>query len=76
MIICHCGVVTDRAVVAAIDEGARTLAQVCQISGAGQKCGGCIYSVKQVLCQHGGAEDLSPLEASYEASQAAHSGIT
>ena len=62
MIICHCEVISDHAVVAAIDDGARTLEQVCQMTGAGQKCGGCLFSLKQVLCQHGQIADLSHLE--------------
>jgi bacterioferritin-associated ferredoxin len=52
MIICHCGVVNDRTVVAAIQAGARSLSQVCRTTGAGQTCGDCIFSVKQLLCQH------------------------
>jgi bacterioferritin-associated ferredoxin len=53
VIICHCGVVTDRAVTGAIEAGARTLSQVCRASGAAQLCGDCVFSVKQILCQHG-----------------------
>jgi bacterioferritin-associated ferredoxin len=53
VIICHCGVVTDRAVAGAIEAGARTLSQVCRLTGAAQACGDCVFSVKQVLCQHG-----------------------
>lgn len=53
MIVCHCGVVNDRAVVNAVQEGARTLAGVCQSTGAGQNCGTCIFSIKRLLCEHG-----------------------
>jgi len=53
MIICHCEVVSDRTVVAAIGDGARTLAQVCRATGAGRNCGGCVFSLKAVLGQHG-----------------------
>lgn len=62
MIICHCEIISDHAVVAALDDGARTLEQVCQVSGAGQSCGGCIFSLKQLLCEHGQVADLSRLE--------------
>ena len=62
MIICHCATISDHAVVAALDDGARTLEQVCQVSGAGQSCGGCIFSLKQLLCEHGQVADLSRLE--------------
>lgn len=59
MIICHCEVISEHAVVTALDDGARTLEQVCQMTGAGQSCHGCLLSLTQVLCQHGEAADLS-----------------
>ncbi len=65
MIICHCEVISDDAVVAAINDGARTLEQVCQRTGAGQNCDGCIFSLEQVLCQHGQVAVLSPLEVAF-----------
>ncbi|MET9023675.1 (2Fe-2S)-binding protein [Actinopolymorpha sp. NPDC004070] len=52
MIVCHCGVVNDRAVVDAVRGGARTLAGVCRSTGAGRGCGGCIFSIKRLLCEH------------------------
>ncbi|MFC5267082.1 bacterioferritin-associated ferredoxin [Kribbella qitaiheensis] len=53
MIVCHCEVVSDREVRESIDCGARTLAQVCGATGAGRNCGGCVFSLKRLLCQHG-----------------------
>ena len=53
MIFCHCAVVGDREVARAIEAGARTVAQVCKATGAGQQCGSCIFSVRRVVCQHG-----------------------
>jgi bacterioferritin-associated ferredoxin len=53
VIICHCEVTSDRDVVAAINDGARTLEQVCQRTGAGQNCAGCIFSLAQLVCEHG-----------------------
>jgi bacterioferritin-associated ferredoxin len=53
MIVCHCGVVSDRDISAAVEDGARSLTEVCKKTGAGQNCGGCIFSVKRILCQHG-----------------------
>ena len=52
MIFCHCAVVGDRDVAAAVDAGARTVAQVCKATGAGQQCGSCVFSVRRVLCEH------------------------
>ena len=51
MIVCHCLVVNDAAVVEAVEAGATTLAKVCQATGAGG-CGSCVFSVKALLCQH------------------------
>ena len=62
MIICHCEVISDHAVVAAIDDGAHTLEQVCEATGAGQNCDGCIFSLKQLVCQRGQLANPSHLE--------------
>lgn len=52
MIVCQCGVVSDRAIDAALAEGAQTVSAVCRATGAGQDCGSCIFSVKAVVCRH------------------------
>lgn len=52
MIVCHCHVVSDRDVAAAVSAGARNLSEVCRSTGAGQGCGTCIFSVKQLVCHH------------------------
>jgi bacterioferritin-associated ferredoxin len=52
MIVCHCQVVSDRTVAASIADGARTLAEVCRATGAGQTCGSCVFSLKRLICQH------------------------
>lgn len=57
MIVCHCAVVSSGDVVAALDAGARTVSEVCRRTGAARNCGACIFSVKQVVCQH---EDTGP----------------
>ena len=49
MVICHCKGVTHRCVDRALVEGARTLAQVCRNTGAGQDCGVCVLSVKREM---------------------------
>lgn len=64
MIVCHCGVVSDRDVVDTISAGARTTAEVCRSTGAGRSCGTCIFSVRQLLRQHAsstvGEADAAP----------------
>lgn len=53
MIVCHCRVVTDRAVSEAVRDGAGSLAAVCRSTGAGQDCGSCVFSLKRLVCEHG-----------------------
>ena len=53
MIVCHCQVVSDRAVADAVRAGARSLAGVCRSTGAGQDCGRCVFSLKRLVCDHG-----------------------
>ena len=60
MIVCHCEVVSDREVRESIDLGARTLAQVCGATGAGRNCGGCVFSLKRLLCEHGRSVSATP----------------
>ena len=43
--MCHCKVVNDRAITAAVEAGATTLAALCQTTGAGQNCGACVWSM-------------------------------
>lgn len=52
MIVCHCEVVNDQQISHAINQGARTVAQVCGSTGAGKNCGSCIFTVKRLLCEH------------------------
>ena len=52
VIVCQCRVVTDRAVEAALADGARSVSAVCRTTGAAQDCGSCIFTVKALVCQH------------------------
>jgi len=52
VIVCQCGVVSDRAIRAALSDGARTVSVVCRATGAGQDCGSCVFMVKALVCQH------------------------
>jgi bacterioferritin-associated ferredoxin len=67
VIVCHCNDVSDFTVVGALDDGARTLAEVCSRTGAAQQCGSCVFSVRRVLCEHV-ARELPPREAARAAS--------
>ncbi|GAB3878523.1 (2Fe-2S)-binding protein [Terrabacter terrigena] len=68
MIICQCAVVSDDDVVRAVDAGASNLAYVCQMTGAGQDCGSCVFSVRRVICQHEGTQRDTFLEVEGAAS--------
>lgn len=59
MIVCQCRVVSDRAVDAAVADGARTVAAVCRATGAAQDCGSCIFTVKALVCQHHAQESAA-----------------
>lgn len=67
MIVCQCRVVSDRAVEAAVADGARTVAAVCRRTGAAQDCAGCIFTVRALVCQHH-QEEIQILEADGAAS--------
>ena len=68
VIVCHCEVVSDRAVVNAVEAGARTLAGVCRSTGAGRNCGTCVFSIRRLLCEHGVPLSPSTPEAEVAAS--------
>lgn len=67
MIVCHCSVVSDRDVHAALANGARTVAAACRATGAAQDCGSCIFTVKALVCQHQ-EQELALLEVDGAAS--------
>ena len=67
MIVCHCKVVNDRAVAASIQDGARSLADVCRSTGAGKSCGGCLFSLRQLLCHHEPVDAQSNVEVAVAA---------
>lgn len=68
MIVCHCGVVSDREVTQSIEAGAASLAAVCRATGAGRDCGSCVLSLKRLLCQHQASPIPVPPEIEYAAS--------
>ena len=49
MILCHCAVVSDADVDAAVAAGARTLRQVQRATACGTGCGGCLFALKAHL---------------------------
>ncbi|WP_322936710.1 (2Fe-2S)-binding protein [Nocardioides bizhenqiangii] len=57
MIVCQCRVVSDRAIDAALADGARSVSAVCRTTGAAQDCGSCIFTVKALVCEHHARQD-------------------
>lgn len=49
MLVCHCRVVSDRAVRAVIGEGVADLDEVMDRCGLGGDCGGCLPAVEDLL---------------------------
>lgn len=49
MLICHCRSVTDHQIREATNSGAKTVAQVGRICGAGTRCGGCAPAVLEIV---------------------------
>lgn len=47
--ICYCKGVTLEKVLAAIDNGAKTVAEVIDITGAGSGCGRCVDRIEAVI---------------------------
>jgi bacterioferritin-associated ferredoxin len=49
MYVCHCRAVSDRAVQAAVDAGARSIEDLQERCGAGAECGGCHPALAELL---------------------------
>ena len=53
MIVCHCHVVSDRDIHAAIDGGANEVCALASVCGAVSGCGGCLPAVRTLMQQRG-----------------------
>ncbi len=52
MVICLCRAVNDRTIRGAIDDGARTVREVCSRTGAASSCGSCARDVAKLIGEH------------------------
>ena len=50
MFVCQCRAVTDRQISGAVAEGCTTLRSVAAATGAGTACGGCIATIRDLVC--------------------------
>jgi bacterioferritin-associated ferredoxin len=53
MIVCHCAVVSDRDVRAAIHAGATDVCSLAEACGTSRTCGGCLPAIRRELAAHG-----------------------
>jgi NAD(P)H-nitrite reductase large subunit len=49
VIVCHCALVSDGELLAAIEDGATSLDELTERCGAAQHCGGCRSAVARLL---------------------------
>jgi bacterioferritin-associated ferredoxin len=49
--VCHCRVVSDHSIRTAISAGARDVADVTALCGAGGACGGCHPTIEELLAE-------------------------
>jgi bacterioferritin-associated ferredoxin len=52
MYVCHCNVVTDQDIIESIANGARCISDIARETGAGRTCGGCVETMRELVCQH------------------------
>lgn len=67
MFICACEAVTDRAIRAAIENGASTPEEIGRACGAGSRCGGCWPALDELLREHGSPSSDRPNARSHTA---------
>ena len=59
MVVCSCRAVTDRAVLAAIADGATTVEALSDQCAAASKCGGCWPELERLIDEHARARDFT-----------------
>ncbi|MEF9959408.1 MAG: (2Fe-2S)-binding protein [Niameybacter sp.] len=57
--ICHCKQVDYIAIRQAMCKGARTVAEIQEMTGAGTACGGCIPAIEEILASVCGCKNVS-----------------
>jgi bacterioferritin-associated ferredoxin len=62
MYVCLCEGVTDRAIRAAVDQGACSPEQVAACTGAGTGCGSCHVEVRQIVDEQLGRRRLQMVD--------------
>lgn len=52
MVVCHCERISHRRIAKAVRSGCSTVRTVCEETGAGRGCGGCVSSVRKLIEEH------------------------
>jgi len=52
LVVCHCERVSHRKIAKAVRSGCFSLRTVCEETGAGRGCGGCVSSLRQLIEEH------------------------
>jgi bacterioferritin-associated ferredoxin len=65
MYVCFCAAVTDRAVLEAIESGARTVEDVTSRSRAGSGCGGCRRSLDALISSRERRQEVAEVQPEY-----------
>jgi bacterioferritin-associated ferredoxin len=60
VIVCHCKVVSDRAIRREVDHGAETAAEIAARCGAGARCGLCRPTIDALVAVHNVREPARP----------------
>ena len=55
MVVCQCERISHRRIAKAVRSGCASLRDVCQETGAGRGCGGCVSSVRRLIEEHAAA---------------------
>ena len=71
MLVCHCRAVTDRAIRAAVRNGAQTVSDVARSCGAGGTCGGCHDTVKALIHSESASHTAQHTQVTSETASAA-----
>lgn len=51
-IVCYCLNISEADIVKAVNEGAKTLEEVQDATGAGTACGSCLGDIEEIIAKH------------------------
>lgn len=60
MYICICNAITDKQILAAQQEGCRSIDEITRALGVGNCCGRCLESAEDLLIENAGVQKFNP----------------